>query len=53
MQCQIGNRSVYYKTIGEGKPFVTISGIPSDHRIIKSWMEPIFEQRTRLAADLL
>ena len=45
MQCQIGNRSVYYKTIGEGKPFVTISGIPSDHRIVESWMEPIFAKR--------
>ena len=45
MQCQIRNRSVYYKIIGEGKPFVTISGIPSDHRIVESWMEPIFAKR--------
>lgn len=45
MECQIGNRSVYYKTIGEGKPLITISGIPSDHRIIESWLEPVFEQR--------
>ncbi len=45
MERQIGNRSIYYKTIGVGKPFVAISGIPSDHRIIESWMEPIFEKR--------
>ena len=45
MERQIGNRSIYYKTIGAGKPFVAISGIPSDHRIIESWMEPIFEKR--------
>ena len=45
MEYQIGNRSVYYKTVGEGKPLITISGIPSDHQIIKSWLEPIFEQR--------
>ena len=45
MECQIGNRSIYYKTIGEGKPLITISGIPSDHHIIESWLEPIFEKR--------
>jgi pimeloyl-ACP methyl ester carboxylesterase len=45
MECQIGNRSIYYKAIGEGKPFVTISGIPSDHHIVESWLEPIFEHR--------
>ncbi|HEU0295507.1 MAG TPA: alpha/beta hydrolase [Anaerolineales bacterium] len=45
MECQLDNLSVHNETIGQGKPFVTISGIPSDHRIIKSWMEPIFEKR--------
>lgn len=45
MECQLDNLTVHYKTIGEGKPFVTISGIPSDHRIIESWMEPILEKR--------
>jgi pimeloyl-ACP methyl ester carboxylesterase len=45
MECEIGNRSIHYKTIGEGKPFLTISGIPSDHQIIESWLEPIFEHR--------
>src|SRR5215510_187885 len=38
--------TVHYKIIGEGKPFITISGIPSDHHIIESWMEPIFEKRS-------
>ena len=55
MECPIGNRSVYYTTIGEGKPFVTISGIPSDQRIVKSWMEPVFQKRPgwqRLYFDL-
>jgi pimeloyl-ACP methyl ester carboxylesterase len=45
MECQLDNLSVYYETIGQGKPFVILSGIPSDHRIIESWMEPIFEKR--------
>ncbi len=38
--------AIHYKTVGRGKPFVTISGIPSDHRIILSWMEPIFLKRS-------
>ena len=37
--------TVHYKTIGQGKPFITISGIPSDHRISYSWLEPIFLKR--------
>lgn len=37
--------TIFYKTIGAGKPFVTISGIPSDHHIVESWLEPIFEKR--------
>lgn len=45
MECQLDNLSVHYETIGQGKPFVTISGIPSDHRIIENWLEPIFEKR--------
>jgi pimeloyl-ACP methyl ester carboxylesterase len=45
MECQLGDLSIHYKTIGTGKPFVTISGIPSDHRIIESWLEPIFQNR--------
>jgi pimeloyl-ACP methyl ester carboxylesterase len=44
MKCDLGNIAVYYETIGEGNPFVTISGQPSAHQIIKSWMEPIFEK---------
>jgi pimeloyl-ACP methyl ester carboxylesterase len=55
MECQLDQLSVHYETVGQGKPFVTISGIPSDHRIIKSWTEPIFEKRPgwqRLYFDL-
>jgi len=45
MECQLDNLSVYYEAFGQGKPFITISGIPSDHHIIKSWLEPIFTKR--------
>ncbi len=52
---KVGSTAVHYKTMGQGRPFVTISGIPSDHRIILSWMEPIFRKRPgwqRLYFDL-
>ena len=45
MKCELSNLPVYYEVIGEGKPNLIIPGIPSDHQIIKSWMEPIFASR--------
>jgi pimeloyl-ACP methyl ester carboxylesterase len=45
MECQLADLAVYYETVGQGRPLITISGIPSDHRIIQSWLEPIFTQR--------
>lgn len=45
MKCELANLAVHYEILGEGKPIVMISGIPSDHQIIKSWMEPIFASR--------
>ena len=45
MKCHLANPAVHYEVLGEGKPIVMISGIPSDHQIILSWMEPIFASR--------
>ena len=45
MECHLTNLTVHYQAFGEGKPFISISGIPSDHRIILDWLEPIFDQR--------
>jgi pimeloyl-ACP methyl ester carboxylesterase len=45
MECHLAKLTVHYETFGQGKPFITISGIPSDHRIILNWMEPIFDKR--------
>lgn len=46
MECQLANITVHYETMGEGKPFVAISGAPGDCRIISSWTEPIFNVRS-------
>jgi pimeloyl-ACP methyl ester carboxylesterase len=45
MECQLANSSVHYHTFGQGRPFITVSGAPGDHRIILSWMEPLFSAR--------
>jgi pimeloyl-ACP methyl ester carboxylesterase len=45
MECHLTQRTVYYQTIGQGQPLITISGIPSDHRIIMNWLEQIFDRR--------
>lgn len=36
--------SLYYKTIGEGKPVILIHGFGVDHRLMKGCMEPIFNE---------
>ncbi len=45
MKCQLANITVHYETFGQGKPFIIIPGAPGDHRIILSWMEPVFGAR--------
>jgi pimeloyl-ACP methyl ester carboxylesterase len=45
VKIQLDQIAINYKTFGEGKPLVTISGVPSDHQIVLSWLEPIFVSR--------
>lgn len=45
MECHLANLVVHYQTFGQGQPLITISGIPSDHHIVLSWLEPLFAQR--------
>jgi len=45
MKCQLAHLAVNYETFGTGKPLVVISGIPSDHQIIMSWLEPVLSSR--------
>jgi pimeloyl-ACP methyl ester carboxylesterase len=55
MDCQLANATVYYEQFGDGRPFVVIPGMPSDHRIALSWLEPFFATRPgwqRLYFDL-
>jgi pimeloyl-ACP methyl ester carboxylesterase len=45
MECQLAYSSVHYHIVGHGKPLITVSGAPGDHRIIMSWLEPLFDAR--------
>jgi pimeloyl-ACP methyl ester carboxylesterase len=44
MQCKIGDLAIFYETYGTGRPIVMLPGIPSDHRVMKRFMEPLFTQ---------
>src|ERR1051325_2083664 len=44
MECKLKNITVYYETIGEGKPIIMLHGSPVDHRHMVSDMEPLFNQ---------
>ena len=55
MYCDLGDLTIYYETYGTGQPIVMVPGRPSDHRIMKRLMEPLFVQREgwlRLYPDL-
>jgi hypothetical protein len=46
LHCQLAAITLYYEQFGEGRPFVVIPGMPSDHRIASSWLEPFFATRS-------
>jgi len=55
MQCDLGDIAIYYETYGTGRPIVMLPGMPSDHRVMARFMEPLFTQRDgwlRLYPDL-
>lgn len=45
MKCDLGDFTIFYETYGSGRPIVMLPGIPSDHRIMERFMEPLFMQR--------
>jgi pimeloyl-ACP methyl ester carboxylesterase len=47
MQCDLEKISVFYETIGEGRPILMLHGTPVDHYQMIHEMEPTFENRTR------
>lgn len=46
MQCDLEDISVYYETMGEGRPIVLVHGFGPDHQLMTGCMEPIFRRRS-------
>lgn len=44
MDVQLTNGSVHYEICGEGHPVMILHALALDHRSMKAWMEPVFEQ---------
>ncbi|WP_165422825.1 alpha/beta fold hydrolase [Ktedonosporobacter rubrisoli] len=45
MQCNLEDLSIFYETYGAGRPIIMLPGRPSDHNIMKRFMEPLFTEQ--------
>ncbi|CAG9609406.1 alpha/beta fold hydrolase [Pseudoneobacillus rhizosphaerae] len=43
MNCLVTNGNIYYDIVGSGFPILIIHSMGTDHRSMKTWIEPIFE----------
>lgn len=45
MLCKVKRGSIHYELIGEGMPLIILHSMGTDHRSMKAWLEPIFENK--------
>jgi pimeloyl-ACP methyl ester carboxylesterase len=45
MECKLSKLTMFYKSIGKGRPILMLHGWPLDHRAMVGAMEPIFKRR--------
>lgn len=43
MECKVRKGTIFYESIGEGLPLIFLHSMGTDHRSMKAWSEPIFE----------
>jgi pimeloyl-ACP methyl ester carboxylesterase len=43
MNCLVTNGNIYYDIVGSGFPILIMHSMGTDHRSMKTWIEPIFE----------
>ncbi|WML24631.1 alpha/beta hydrolase [Neobacillus sp. OS1-33] len=43
MNCLVTKGSIHYEIIGSGSPILILHAMGTDHRSMKSWLEPIFK----------
>lgn len=42
MNCEVKRGSIFYEVVGEGAPLLILHSMGTDHRSMKAWIEPIF-----------
>jgi pimeloyl-ACP methyl ester carboxylesterase len=42
MECKVKYGIIHYKVIGEGRPYIILHSMGTDHRAMEAWLEPIF-----------
>jgi pimeloyl-ACP methyl ester carboxylesterase len=42
MECKVKYGTIHYKVIGEGRPYIILHTMGTDHRAMEAWLEPIF-----------
>jgi pimeloyl-ACP methyl ester carboxylesterase len=45
MECRLGDITLSYEAVGEGRPIIMFHGWPLDHRHMMGELEPIFQRR--------
>ncbi|KAA0770902.1 alpha/beta hydrolase [Bacillus sp. AR2-1] len=44
MECLVAKGSIYYETVGNGFPILIMHSMGTDHKSMKAWIEPIFDE---------
>ncbi|WP_421378541.1 alpha/beta fold hydrolase [Bacillus salacetis] len=55
MECKVKYGTINYKVTGEGRPYIILHSMGTDHRAMEAWLEPIFSPESnckRIYIDL-
>lgn len=44
MECLVAKGSIYYEIVGNGFPILIMHSMGTDHKSMKAWIEPIFDE---------
>lgn len=46
MNCNVKNGTIFYEEYGQGIPIIILHAMGTDHRAMKAWLEPVFQDNT-------
>jgi len=46
LHCNVKHGTIFYEEYGQGSPIIILHAMGTDHRAMKVWLEPVFEQHT-------